>query len=147
MKRSRLTAILLAVLGLGTGYGLRPVWSQAPTVTRSWTSVGDDSLSGTATAYQMRYRTVAPPAASDPVGREAWWVAATQVTNMPAPLAPGTTQAVTVTPAGGFTGGATYWFVIRTRDEVSNWSGWSNVYAQTITLIDVIRPAPITDLR
>jgi hypothetical protein len=45
------------------------------------------------------------------------------VTNMPAPLPAGTCQFVIIT---GLQVDTWYWGVIRSRDEVFNWSGWSN---------------------
>ncbi len=72
-----------------------------------WTATGDDSLTGTATAYDLRYSTdPATPFAS-----------MTQATGEPAPLSPGTTQNFTVT---GLLSGTEYWFVLQVADEAGN---------------------------
>jgi hypothetical protein len=55
---------------------------------------------------------------------ESNWASATQVSGEPAPLVAGTTQTFTVT---GLTSSTSYYFAIKTADEVPNWSGLSNV--------------------
>lgn len=103
------------------------------TVTLRWTAVGDDSLTGTATSYEIRYSTAPITAAS--------WSAATAVTGEPAPAAPGTTQTYVVT---GLTRQTTYYFAIQVTDEAGNTSALSNVPSTTTP--DQTRPASITDL-
>lgn len=85
-------------------------------VTLHWTAVGDDSLSGTAAAYDLRM-------AAAPI-TESSWSAATALSGLPAPLASGAAQQVTVR---GLSAGATYYFALRVRDDAGNWSGVSNV--------------------
>jgi hypothetical protein len=85
-------------------------------VTLRWTAVGDDSLSGVAAAYDLRM--------SDSPITAASWSTATVLSGLPAPLASGTPQQVTVR---GLTPGSTYYFALRARDDVGNWSGVSNV--------------------
>ena len=59
-------------------------------VNLSWTAVGDDGTTGTATAYLVRYSTSA-------INSEASWNAATPVTSgIPTPLVTGTAQNMTV---------------------------------------------------
>ena len=59
--------------------------SATPTsVTLTWTAPGDDSTTGTATSYDVRYSLSAITDAN--------WGAATQVSGEPAPLAAGTVQ-------------------------------------------------------
>ena len=110
------------------------------TISLTWTSPGDDSLTGTANKYDCRWSIQAPVLTSE-ASKDAWWAGAVLVTGLPAPLVAGSTQTVSI--AGFLTG--TYYFVIRTKDEANNWSGWSNVIAKSVA--DAIRPAPITDLR
>jgi hypothetical protein len=85
-------------------------------VSLAWTSPGDDSLVGTATLYDMRIST-APITLGN-------WNSANIVTGLPAPLVHGTRQTTIVT---GLSRDTTYYFAIRTRDDVGNWSGVSNV--------------------
>ena len=109
---------LLVVLGLLL---LAPALVRAQgagqdSVTLRWTAVGDDSLSGVAAAYDLRM-SESPITASS-------WSTATALSGLPAPLASGTTQQVTVR---GLTSGATSYFALRVRDDAGNWSGVSNV--------------------
>lgn len=105
-------------------------------VTLSWTTPGDDSLSGTASQFDLRYATSPITAAN--------FLSATRWTSMPAPASPGTQQSVVVT---GLTPATTYYFAIKTADEVPNWAGISNIVSRTtLAAPDLIRPAPITNL-
>ncbi|GAH44333.1 unnamed protein product, partial [marine sediment metagenome] len=82
----------------------------------TWTAPGDDGNTGTADSYDIRY--------SDAEINEGNWGSATPVT--PAPPAPSiatTEESMTVT---GLTWGNTYWFAIKTSDEVPNESAISN---------------------
>ena len=103
----------------------------ASTVTLNWTATGDDSLSGTASQYELRWSTSAITGAN--------WSAATLVTSgVPMPAAPGTTQASLV---AGLNRGLDLWFAIRVRDEMNNWSALSNVVAVP-HIVDAAPPAP-----
>jgi hypothetical protein len=99
----------------------------------TWTAPGDDSTSGTAGQYDIRY-SVSPITAAN-------WATATQCTGEPAPLVAGTQQTFTVT---GLQSQTTYYFAMKTGDEVPNWSALSNV--PTGTTLDITPPAAITDL-
>jgi hypothetical protein len=85
-------------------------------ITLSWTAPGDDGNNGTATSYDIRYST-------SPI-TDANWASATQATGEPTPLAAGTSQSFTVT---GLLPATTYYFAIKTSDEVPNLSGLSNI--------------------
>ena len=102
-------------------------------VTLAWTAVGDDSLSGTATSYQVRYSTAPITLAN--------FASATAVTP-PAPAAPGTGQGVVVR---GLSRQVTYYFALRTVDEAGNVSALSNVPSATTT--DTQAPGRVADLR
>ena len=65
--------------------------------------------------------TSATPPARSPTGN---WASATQVTGEPTPAAAGTNQNMTVS---GLSGDTTYYFAMKTADEVPNWSALSNV--------------------
>ena len=82
----------------------------------TWTAVGDDSLTGTATAYDLRMDT-------SPI-TDAGWGSATPVGGVTAPRPSGSLESHMVR---GLTRGTTYWFAIKTRDDAGNWSRISNV--------------------
>ena len=77
--------------------------------TLSWNAVGDDSLTGTATSYDIRYSTAAITSAN--------WATATQATAEPAPLVAGSPQTYTV---GGLTRQRQYYFAIKVTDDAGN---------------------------
>lgn len=85
-------------------------------VTLRWTAVGDDSLSGTAAAYELRM--------SDSPITASSWSTATALSGLPVPLASGIPQQVTVR---GLAQGDTVYFALRVRDDAGNWSGVSNL--------------------
>ncbi len=89
----------------------------ATTVTLQWTAPGDEGSLGTATSFEVRYWTDGSS-----------WSSGTTVPNPPAPGAPGTTQVLVVQ---GLDAGTTYWFGVRTADEVQNWSAVSNTPSAT----------------
>ncbi len=100
----------------------------------TWTAPGDDANVGTATQYDLRYSTSAITAAN--------FASATRFTGTPAPAVAGTSQGVTVT---GLAPATTYYFAIKTADDVGNWSTISNVVSKaTPAAPDVIPPAAIT---
>lgn len=103
------------------------------TATLTWSAVGDDSLSGTATSYDVRYST-SPITASN-------WATATQATGEPTPGSPGSSQSVTVR---SLSRQQTYYFCARTTDNSGNISGLSNV--PSVTTPDTMAPASIRDL-
>ncbi len=103
------------------------------TVGLSWTAPGDDSLSGTASVYDLRMSLSAIDGAN--------FASATAVTSLPTPLVAGTRQSKTVS---GLSPSTTYWFALKTRDDAGNWSPISNlVQATTLVTNDPIRPAAL----
>ena len=117
-----------------------PALAAAQTVSTTvlWTAPGDDGMSGRASSYALRYRTTAI------VGTDttSWWNGATSISGLPAPGVSGATDSVVVS---GLDPTKTYYFILRTADEVPNWSGFSNV-AIKLPSVDVIPPAAITNL-
>ena len=105
----------------------------ASSITLTWTAPGDDGTTGTATSYDIRYSTSTI--------NDANWATATQVTGEPAPAAAGTNQNMTVT---GLSGDTTYYFAIKTADEVPNWSALSNVPSGKTS--DTVAPAAVSNL-
>ncbi|MBI2931274.1 MAG: DVUA0089 family protein, partial [Planctomycetes bacterium] len=91
--------------------GIMDTWA-----TVQWTSPGDDGVTGTAASYDVRYATT-------PITTDAEFTAATAATGEPAPAAAGTVQSMNVT---GLSPSTTYYFAMKTADEVPNWSGVSN---------------------
>lgn len=99
-------------------------------VTLGWNATGDDSLSGTATRYEVRWSTATIT--------EGNWASATLVsTGVPAPAAPGTAQTVTI---GALDRTRDLFFAIRVADEVDQWSALSNV-VRADHLLDTAPPA------
>jgi hypothetical protein len=103
------------------------VGSTTPTsVSLTWTAVGDDGHTGTATYYDLRY------AVWDIT--EENWDSTTQVSGEPDPQPSGSAEAFTVTDLAP---GTTYFFALKVGDEVPNWSALSNVAsAATLPLPD-----------
>jgi len=98
-----------------------------------WTAPGDDSLSGTATEYDLRWSTSAIDAQN--------FAAATRISGLPAPLAGGSGETFVVT---GLSPSTQYWFALKTGDERGNWSGVSNIVSATTAVsTDTERPAPL----
>jgi phosphodiesterase/alkaline phosphatase D-like protein len=132
------TIFSLAVI-LGVAGASRYAQGQAVTsntIRVSWTAPGDDSLSGTASQFDLRYSTSAITGSN--------FNNATRWAGTPTPAAAGTRQSVTVT---GLTPNTTYYFAIKTADEVPNWAGISNILSQaTLPAADIVRPGPITTL-
>jgi hypothetical protein len=99
----------------------------------TWTATGDDSLTGTATSYDLRW-------SASPITL-ANWSSATTVTGEPAPAAPGTSQSYTVR---GLARQGTYYFAVRVTDDAGNVSGLSNV--PSVTTPDSVPPSAILNL-
>jgi hypothetical protein len=82
----------------------------------TWTAPGDNGSSGTAFEYDIRY-------SAEPITADNFSLA-TRYANAPAPGAPGSTEIVTV---DGLDLKVSYYFAIKTGDEIPNWSEISNV--------------------
>ncbi|RKX25431.1 MAG: hypothetical protein DRP45_05915 [Candidatus Zixiibacteriota bacterium] len=104
------------------------------TATLSWTAPGDDGNTGTATQYDIRFHTVAINAGN--------WDAAPQATGEPSPQLGGSLESFTVS---GLNSTTTYYFAIRTADEIPNWSGVSNSPEGT-TSADATSPLVVANL-
>ena len=86
------------------------------TITLTWTAPGDDGTTGTASQYDIRYRTGGAVVTTN-------WTAATQCTGEPTPQIAGSAETFVVS---GLTKNTTYYFGLETADEVPNWSAISN---------------------
>jgi len=94
--------------------------AQSDRVSLSWTAPGDNGATGTATTYDIRYST-------SPIN-DGNFAAATQVAGESSPRTAGSAEFFTVT---GLAPATTYYFAIRTADEVPNVSALSNVTSFT----------------
>jgi len=104
----------------------------ASSVTLWWTAPGDDGTIGRAAQYDLRYST-------SPIS-ESNWAQATQVSGEPTPSPVGSAESFSIS---GLAPNTTYYFAIKTADEVPNWSVLSNnVRVST----DNVPPAAIDDL-
>jgi chitodextrinase len=85
------------------------------TATLTWTAVGDDGNTGTATAYEIRYEMAEVNSAN--------WDFAIKLSGIPQPKPAGENETFLVT---GLDQETTYYFAIKAGDEVPNWSPVSN---------------------
>jgi hypothetical protein len=90
--------------------------SAKTTVTLTWTAPGNDGTEGRAVEYDVRYGDAAITGES--------WSTAQRVEGVSAPSAAWTTDSLMVT---GLEEATTYYFALKTRDQVPNWSALSNV--------------------
>ncbi|MBU2626520.1 MAG: fibronectin type III domain-containing protein [candidate division Zixibacteria bacterium] len=81
----------------------------------TWTAPGDDSVTGQATRYDIRYSTSELDSST--------WDLGTSCTNPHTPSIAGTTESFSVTGLEPMT---KYYFALRTSDESHNWSSVSN---------------------
>lgn len=105
----------------------------------TWTAPADngtDPNSGSASGYDIRYSTTGV------IDTDVKFNMATQCTGVPTPGTPGFAEAFIVS---GLNSGTTYWFALKTCDEVPNWSDLSNCASGT-TIGDTTPPAGVTDL-
>ncbi len=103
-------------------------------VTLGWTAPGDDTTSGTAALYDIRYSKT----------NNLWseWDSATQVTGEPSPKSAGSAESMTIS---GLMEDSTYYFALRAADEADNWSFISNVASATC-IQDMVVTFPDTNL-
>ena len=101
-----------------------------------WIAPGNDSIIGTATEYDIRYSTAGPIV-------EGNWSSATQVALEQAPQQAGTHEYFTVS---GLDTATTYWFALKTRDEVPQWSSISNSPKTKTAAAQPGYPGPVKDL-
>ena len=109
------------------------------TVVLRWTAPGDDNLNGRATRYDLRYSRYSITG-TDTLG---WWNAATRVNLWnKIPALPGMPDSLRVL---GFTSGYRYYAMLRTCDEIPNWSPYSNI--AIIEATDLVPPKAVSDLK
>ncbi len=135
MLRRTPSGVVAALVALALAGIAGPVAAvSTPTsVTLTWTAPGDDSLTGTATQYDVRWST--SPITAGNFG------SATAASGAPSPQASGSTETMLV---NGLSPATTYWFAVRTRDDAGNWSLVSNIVQWTTpSAADTVRPAPL----
>ena len=116
------------------GPGVTHAQVTATGVTLAWTAPGDDSLSGRATRYDLRW-------SNAPITSLADFASATPVVGVSSPQTAGSAESASVS---GLTPSTTYYFSLRTFDEVGNGSALSNLLQVTTTAsADVLRPARV----
>ena len=118
MRLNRLWPVLAGMLVFGLGATAAHAQGTTGSVTLIWTAPGDDSLTGTATRYDIRYSLF-------PITEENFSYCSGPAA-LPRPAIPGTTQQFTVY---GLFPGLRYFFALKTADERLNWSKMSNVVA------------------
>ncbi|MFA4890733.1 MAG: fibronectin type III domain-containing protein, partial [Candidatus Gracilibacteria bacterium] len=113
--------------------------ASAPTLTSmklTWTAPGDDGNIGTVASYDVRYSTSV-------ITAENFASALPVQGTKPIPQVAGTSQSMVV---NGLSNGTTYYFAIKTSDEVPNTSAISNIVNAKTLNSDKIAPAAITNL-
>jgi hypothetical protein len=89
-------------------------------MTLKWTAPGDDGMSGRATRYDLRY-SILPITPTN-------FTTAMAVASLPSPGLPGTQESFVVS---GLDPTASYFFAMKTVDDVGNWSTMSNVVTRS----------------
>jgi len=84
-----------------------------------WTATGDDSISGVASEYTIRYETHSPSGDTT-----LWWQNATQIHHSVIPSVAGNIDSVTVSELSP---DSTYYFALKVGDDAGNWSELSNI--------------------
>ena len=100
---------------------------------KRWTAPGDDGEMGRASLYDLRY-------AALPVGADSasWWNAARRAADEPLPSLAGLPDSCEIP---GLSADSTYYLMLRTSDDASNWSGYSNVCRMEPASAGVDEPA------
>jgi len=106
-------------------------------LTLSWTAPGDDGTQGQAAEYDLRYYLNSITANN--------WDSATVIGSLTSPATPGTGESYLL---NGLDFATTYYFAIKTADEIPNWSALSNsAVGTTLPEPDSVAPGAITDLQ
>jgi hypothetical protein len=138
--RVLITLFLVVTASASALFGLSQVQAQTTnSVTLIWTAPGDDGTLGRASRYDLRYSANAISGTDT----TSWWNSAT-IVNMTGktPAAAGQLDSMVVS---GLLSGTRYYAILRTADEVLNWSGYSNV--AVFDVLDKLAPARVADLK
>jgi hypothetical protein len=110
----RIRILTLLALASFAAFGVTASW--AGSVTLFWSAPGDDSLTGRASRYDVRYSTQTITPAN--------FAQASAASNLPVPGLPGATQSARIDLLQS---GQTFFFAIKSADTNNNWSIMSNV--------------------
>jgi hypothetical protein len=110
-----------------TDLGVDTEATTTESITLTWTSPGDDGIIGTAYLYDVRYLPNEAPTESN-------WDTAMEAQLEPLPQVAGSSETFTVSNLMPDT---TYYFGLKTSDEVGNYAGISNIVSETTD------PAPV----
>lgn len=116
----RFLAFLCLTVFLALPALARAAQNTGASITLTWSAPGDDSLTGVATRYDIRY-------SIQPITSQNFSLASA-VSGAPPPAPPRTHQSLTVSSLAP---SQLYYFAIRTVDERGNWSGISNIVQRT----------------
>jgi formylglycine-generating enzyme required for sulfatase activity len=97
----------------------------AGTITFTWRAPGDDGISGLAAGYDLRYSTT-------PLTEENWLTGTPALGNV-TPDTPNSFERFTIS---GLTPATTYYFSLKTYDEIPNYSGMATPFCVTIPTAD-----------
>lgn len=106
------------------------------TIAISWTAPGDDGMAGLASIYDARFSVL-------PITSEIDWQYSAQLAGEPQPGTPGERQSMVIT---GLVPNQSFYFSVRTGDEIVNWSPLSGQILARTEPAEKIPPAAITDL-
>ncbi len=128
---------VIVVMSMGSSALSAPMTASAQSqtsITLTWTAPGDDLGVGTATAYSIRYSTVAITDQN--------WSQATEVASPPTPKPAESDESFDVT---GLEPNTLYYFAIKAVDEVDNWAELSTVVS-TSTDSESDPPSAVADM-
>jgi hypothetical protein len=114
---------------------LAVAWNNDHRVGLTWTSVGDDSLAGRATSYELKI-------SSAPITNANFSAATTISTG----LSPQPAGAIEQFAVSGLTASTLYYFAIRAVDDAANVGSVVNSLSVTTLAADAIAPARVLDL-
>ena len=135
MARPVFLLMIFSIAAVSVQAQLKAPATSSNSVTLSWTAPGDDDNSGTAAQYDIRYSTSNITDIN--------WDAAFQVSDELPPQTAGSDESFTVTDLNPNT---TYYFALKTADEVPNWSVLSNIASAT-TDPEQDAPSLVADLQ
>jgi hypothetical protein len=122
---------ILSLIALVTFAAFGVTLTRAGSVTLTWTTPGDDSLTGRTSRFDLRYSLQTITAAN--------FAQASAAPNLPSPGIPGSVQSTRVDLLQS---GQVYFFAIKSADAASNWSIMSNVVSRVSQDVAGVGDAP-----
>jgi hypothetical protein len=136
MRKKTITMILMVVVAILAFASIGCSQQFDANVEFSWSAPGDDGVTGTASVYDIRYSADSVVVAN--------WDSAVQVLGEPVPSPGGSSEQFAIGMQLQFN--TTYFFAIKTADDVPNWSGISNI-VRVETGQENIPPATIINFK